>query len=33
LRRPKLAIDAFVGAMAHEIEVLDVAIQVFLRRK
>jgi predicted O-methyltransferase YrrM len=31
--RPKLAIDAFVGAMAHDIEVLDVATQVFLRKK
>ena len=31
--RPKLAVDAFVGAMKHEIEVADVAGQVFLRRK
>jgi len=31
--RPKLAIDAFVGAMAHEIEVVDVAAQVFVRKK
>jgi predicted O-methyltransferase YrrM len=31
--RPKLAIDAFVGAMSHEIDVLDVAGQVFIRRK
>jgi len=31
--RPKLAIDAFVGAMSHEIAVLDVARQVFLRKK
>jgi predicted O-methyltransferase YrrM len=31
--RPKLAIDAFVGAMKHEIDVVDVAGQVFLRRK
>jgi predicted O-methyltransferase YrrM len=31
--RPKLAVDAFVGAMAHEVEVLDVAGQVFIRRK
>lgn len=31
--RPKLAVDAFVGAIAHEIAVLDVAGQVFLRKK
>jgi predicted O-methyltransferase YrrM len=31
--RPKLAVDAFVGAMSHEIQVLDVAGQVFLRRR
>jgi predicted O-methyltransferase YrrM len=31
--RPKLAVDAFVGAMSHEITVLDVARQVFLRKK
>jgi predicted O-methyltransferase YrrM len=31
--RPKLAVDAFVGAMTHEIEVVDVAYQVFLRKK
>jgi predicted O-methyltransferase YrrM len=31
--RPKLAIDAFVGATTHEIEILDVAFQVFIRRK
>jgi predicted O-methyltransferase YrrM len=31
--RPKLAIDAFVGATTHEIEILDVASQVFVRRK
>jgi Methyltransferase domain len=31
--RPKLAIDAFVGAMSHEIAVLDVARQVFLRKR
>ena len=31
--RPKLAVDAFVGAMSHEIEVADVAGQVFIRRK
>lgn len=31
--RPKLAIDGFVGAMGHEITVLDVARQVFLRKK
>lgn len=31
--RPKLAIDGFVGAMAHEIEVVDVAHQVFIRKK
>ena len=31
--RPRLAVDAFVGAMSHEIEVLDVAGQVFIRRK
>lgn len=31
--RPKLAVDGFVGAMSHEVEVLDVAGQVFLRRK
>lgn len=31
--RPKLAIDGFVGAMGHEIEVLDVGRQVFLRKK
>lgn len=31
--RPKLAIDGFVGAMAHEIEVVDVAYQVFIRKK
>ena len=31
--RPKLAVDAFVGAMSHEIEVLDVARQVFIRKK
>lgn len=30
--RPKLAIDAFVGAMSHEIAVLDVGRQVFLRK-
>ena len=30
---PKLAVDAFVGAMSHEIAVLDVARQVFLRKK
>jgi predicted O-methyltransferase YrrM len=31
--RPKLAIDGFVGAMAHEVAVLDVARQVFLQKK
>jgi hypothetical protein len=31
--RPKLAVDAFVGAVSHEIAVLDVARQVFLRKK
>lgn len=31
--RPKLAVDAFVGAMSHEIEVLDVAGQAFIRKK
>jgi hypothetical protein len=31
--RPKLAVDAFVGAMGHEIEVVDVAGQVFLKRR
>ncbi len=31
--RPKLAIDAFVGAMSHEIKVLDVGRQVFLRKR
>jgi predicted O-methyltransferase YrrM len=31
--RPKLAIDAFVGAIAHEVAVADVAGQVFLRRR
>ena len=31
--RPKLAIDAFVGAMSHEIAILDVGRQVFLRKK
>jgi predicted O-methyltransferase YrrM len=31
--RPKLAVDAFVGAMSHEIEVVDVAGQVFIRRR
>ncbi len=31
--RPRLAIDGFVGAMGHEIAVLDVARQVFLRKK
>jgi predicted O-methyltransferase YrrM len=31
--RPKLAVDAFVGAMSHEIGVLDVARQVFIRKK
>jgi predicted O-methyltransferase YrrM len=30
--RPKLAVDAFVGAMSHEIEVLDVAGQVYIRK-
>jgi predicted O-methyltransferase YrrM len=30
--RTKLAIDAFVGAMSHDIEVLDVARQVFIRK-
>jgi predicted O-methyltransferase YrrM len=29
---PKIAIDAFVGMMTAEIEVIDVAGQVFLRR-
>lgn len=31
--RPKLAVDAFVGAVSHEIEVVDVASQVFIRKK
>jgi hypothetical protein len=31
--RPKLAVDAFVGALSHEIEVVDVAAQVFIRKK
>lgn len=31
--RPKLAIDAFIGAMSHEIKVLDVAGQVYIRKK
>jgi Methyltransferase domain len=31
--RPKLAVDGFVGVMSHEIIVLDVARQVFLRKK
>lgn len=31
--RPKLAVDAFVGAMSHEIEVVNVAGQVFIRRR
>jgi len=31
--RPKLAIDGFVGAMCHEIDVLDVAAQVFIRKR
>lgn len=31
--RPKLAIDAFAGSMSHELTVLDVARQVFLRKK
>jgi predicted O-methyltransferase YrrM len=31
--RPKLAIDGFVGAMSQEIIVLDVAEQVYLRKK
>lgn len=30
--RPKLAIDGFVGAMGHEITVLDVGRQVFLQK-
>jgi predicted O-methyltransferase YrrM len=30
--RPKLAVDAFVGAMAHEVEVVDVAGQAFIRK-
>jgi hypothetical protein len=29
---PKLAVDAFVGAMLHEIAVLDVARPVFSAR-
>ncbi len=31
--RPKLAVDAFVGAMSHEIDVIDVAGQAFIRKK
>lgn len=31
--RPKLAIDGFVGAMSHEIEILDVGRHVFIRKK
>jgi hypothetical protein len=31
--RPKLAIDGFIGAMGHEITVLDVARQVFVQKK
>ncbi len=31
--RPKLAVDAFVGAMSHEVEVVDVAGQAFIRRR
>jgi predicted O-methyltransferase YrrM len=31
--RPKLAVDGFVGAMSHDIIVLDVAAQVFLQKK
>jgi len=31
--RPKLAVDGFVGAMSHQIKVLDVAAQVFLQKK
>ncbi len=31
--RPKLGVDGFVGAMAHEIVVRDVAAQVFLQKK
>lgn len=30
--RPKLAIDGFVGAMRHEITILDVAGQVFIQK-
>jgi predicted O-methyltransferase YrrM len=33
LFRPKLAIDAFIGTMRRELEILDVAGQVFIRRK
>lgn len=31
--RPKLAIDGFVGAMSHEIDILDVAAQAFIRKR
>jgi hypothetical protein len=31
--RPKLAVNAFVGATSHEIAVLEVARQSFLRKK
>lgn len=31
--RPKLAVDGFVGTMSHDVVVLDVARQVFLRKK
>jgi predicted O-methyltransferase YrrM len=33
LYRPKPAIDAFIGMMAGELDVIDVAAQVFVRRK
>jgi predicted O-methyltransferase YrrM len=33
LFRPKPAIDAFISTMRHELEILDAAGQVFIRRK